>query len=51
VHGGLEYPLSDGFRVYGTTRYEILGDLQYLELRAGLQFMFGPAAPGEVRPR
>lgn len=49
VHGGLEYPLSDQLRLYGTTRYELLGDLQYLELRMGLQFMFGPAAPGEVR--
>lgn len=51
LHGGLEYALSRSFRLYGETRYEILGDLQYLELRAGLAFMFGPAAPGEVRSR
>lgn len=49
VHGGLEYPFTDQLRLYGATRYEILGDLQYLELRMGLQFMFGPSAPGEVR--
>lgn len=49
LHGGLEKPLNDMIRVYGITSYEILGDLQYLEFRAGLQLMFGPAAPGEVR--
>lgn len=51
LHGGLEYPLGEQMRLYGVTRYEILGDLQYLELRMGLQFMFGPSAPGEVRNR
>lgn len=49
LHGGLEYPLTEQLRVYGVTRYELLGDLQYLELRAGLQFMFGASAPGEIR--
>ncbi len=49
VHGGLEFPFSDQLRLYGVTRYELLGDLQYLELRMGLQFMFGAPAPGEVR--
>lgn len=51
LHGGLEYPITDATRLYGTTRYEILGDLQYLELRAGLQFMWGPSLPDEVRGR
>jgi hypothetical protein len=51
LHGGLEYPLSEQMRLYGTTRYEILGDLKYLELRMGFQFMFGPSASGEVRGR
>lgn len=51
IHGGLELPLSEALRIYGTTRYEILGDLQYLELRAGIQFMFRSPAPGEVRSR
>ena len=46
-HAGLEYPLSDLFRVYGLARYEILEDLRYGELRAGAQVMFGPSAPGE----
>jgi hypothetical protein len=48
-HAGLEYPVSDLFRVYGLGRYEILGDLRYMELRMGGQFMFGPSAPGEGR--
>lgn len=51
LHGGLEYPLRDALRLYGVTRYEVLGDLQYLELRVGLQFMFGPASPGEPGTR
>jgi hypothetical protein len=48
-HAGLEYPLSDLFRVYGLGRYEILGDLRYMELRMGGQVMLGPSAPGEGR--
>ena len=51
LHGGLEYPAGDRFRLYGSTRYEILGDLQYLELRLGGQIMFGPSSPGEVHQR
>jgi hypothetical protein len=51
LHGGLEYPLRDNLRLYGVTRYELLGDLRYFEVRTGLQFMFGPSAPGEVRGR
>jgi hypothetical protein len=48
-HAGLEYPVSDLFRVYGLGRYEILGDLRYTELRMGGQVMLGPSAPGEGR--
>lgn len=49
AHGGLEYPINERFRVYGTARGELLGDLQYFELRIGGQVMFGPSAPGELR--
>jgi hypothetical protein len=49
LHAGLEYPLSDLFRLYGLGRYEILGDLRYSELRVGGQIMLGPPAPGEGR--
>jgi hypothetical protein len=49
AHAGLEYPVNERLRVYGVARYELLGDLRYMELRLGTQIMFGPSAPGEVR--
>lgn len=49
VHSGLEYPVNERLRVYGAARYELMGDLRYLELRFGTQVMFGPSAPGEIR--
>jgi hypothetical protein len=49
LHAGLEYLVSDQLRLYGTARYELLGDLRYGEFRVGTQFMFGPGAPGEER--
>jgi hypothetical protein len=51
LHGGIEYPLSDSFRVYGLARYEFKQDLRYPELRMGLQIMLAPPAPGEERMR
>ena len=51
AHGGLEYPMSDGFRLYGEARYELLEDLRYLELRFGGQIMLSGPAPGEERSR
>ncbi len=51
VHGGLEYPIGNRVRVYGATRYELVEDLQYLEIRVGGQIMFGSSAPGEIDPR
>ena len=51
VHGGLEYPLSDGFRLYGVARYEMLEDLRYFELRVGGQIMLTGPASGEERSR
>lgn len=47
LHAGLEYPLARSFRLYGRSRYEVLGDLQYLQLSLGGQLMVGEAAPGE----
>ncbi len=41
VHGGLEVPFHQRFRVVGETRYELLDDLSYLQLRVGGQFIFG----------
>lgn len=47
VHGGLEYPAHERFRLYSTTRFELMGDLRYLEVRLGAQFMVGGNVPGE----
>lgn len=47
VHGGLEYPLGEGFRLYGLARYEMMEDLRYFELRLGGQVMLTSSAPGE----
>ncbi len=47
LHAGLEYPVSDRFRLNGQGRYEVLGDLQYFQMRFGAQLMIGENAPGE----
>ena len=49
LQAGLEYPVSDRFRLNGQGRYEVLGDLQYFHIRFGAQIMIGANAPGEVR--
>lgn len=46
VHGGLELPISERFRVVGEGRYELLEDLSYFQLRIGGQLLFGALAPG-----
>jgi hypothetical protein len=51
VHGGLEYPLNNWFRLYGAARYEVLEDLRYPELRMGGQIMVGQSMPEEERNR
>lgn len=51
LHAGLEYPVTDRFRLNGQGRYEVLGDLQYFHVRFGAQFMIGENAPGEERGR
>lgn len=51
IHGGLEYPFSDGFRLYGQGRYELMEDLRYFEVRFGLQVMLTGPASGEERTR
>jgi hypothetical protein len=48
LHAGVEYPYSDRVRWYGQWRYEVMGDLQYFQIRLGGQLMVGPAAPGET---
>jgi len=49
LHLGAEYPISPRLRVYSVGKYEVLSDLQYFSARLGLQFMWGPLAPGEER--
>lgn len=49
LHVGTEIPVAGRVRLYGTGRYEVLPDLQYFQIRGGLQYMFGPNAPGERR--
>lgn len=44
AHGGFEWPLSPTLRLYSGGRFEILDDLNYFQLNAGLQFMFGGGA-------
>jgi hypothetical protein len=49
LHLGAEYPVTNGMRLYSVGRYEVMPNLQYAQLRAGWQLMFGPNAPGEGR--
>ena len=47
LHAGVEVPLHPQLRLYSGARYELLGDLRYLELRGGLRLFLGEPAAGE----
>ncbi len=47
AHVGLEVPLSDRTRLFGQTKYELMSDLRYFELRFGGQIMIGDPLPDE----
>jgi hypothetical protein len=49
LHLGMEYPITDRFRIYSLGKYEVLSDFQYFTARVGWQIMTGPNAPGEER--
>lgn len=49
LHFGVEYPVTERFRMYSLAKYEVLGDFQYFTARVGWQIMTGPNAPGEER--
>lgn len=49
LHLGMEYPVTDRFRIYGVSKYEVMSDLQFFSVRGGGQIMIGPNAPGEGR--
>ena len=46
---GVEYPLNNRFRIYTSGRLELLEDIRYSAIRAGLQIHRGSPAPGEER--
>jgi len=41
LHAGLEYPITDRVRIHGGSKVEVLGDLNYVEFRGGLSFVWG----------
>ena len=49
LHVGTEYPVTDDMRFYANGRYEVMPDLQYLQVRLGWQVMWGHNVPGEGR--
>lgn len=48
AHVGLEYPITPQIRAYGEGRFELIQDLRYLEVRAGVQIMVRPTIPVEL---
>jgi len=49
LHAALEYPIAERVRIHGGSKVEILGDLNYVEFRAGLTFIWGGLVEGEER--
>lgn len=47
LHAGIEVPFHERLRLHSAARYELLGDLRYLELRAGLRLFLGEPVAGE----
>ncbi len=49
IHAGLEYPITDRVRISGGSKVEVLGDLNYVEFRGGLTFIWGGLVQDEAR--
>ena len=49
LHAGLEYPITDRVRISAGSKIEILGDLNYVEFRGGLSFIWGTLEQEETR--
>ena len=49
LHAGLEYPITDRVRIHGGSKVEVLGDLNYVEFRGGLSFIWGGLVQEEDR--
>jgi hypothetical protein len=51
LHMGLEYPITDWFRVQGQGRYAVIPDMQFFHLGLSGKFLWGSLVPGEERRR
>ena len=49
LHAALEFPLADRIRLHAGSKVEVLGDLNYVEFRGGLSFIWGGLVAGEDR--
>ncbi len=49
LHAFLEYPIAERVRIHGGSKVELLGDLNYVEFRGGLTFIWGALVQGEAR--
>jgi hypothetical protein len=49
LHAGLEVPIGERLRAVGEARLEMVQSVSYGQLRAGLQYTWGPLVPGEGR--
>ena len=49
LHAGLEFPITDRVRIGAGSKVEVLGDLNYVEFRGGLLFIWGGLAQEEDR--
>ena len=49
LHAALAYPIADRIRIHGGSKVDILGDLNYVEFRGGLTFIWGGLVQGEDR--
>ena len=49
IHAGLEFPITDRVRIYGGSKFEVLGDLNYFQLAGGLSFIWGELVAGEAQ--
>jgi len=49
LHAGLEFPITDRVRIGAGSKVEVLGDLNYVEFRGGLSFIWGGLVQEEDR--
>lgn len=50
LNAGLEYPVNDRLRFYGGGWYEIMGDLQYFQIRTGIKIMVAGGNAPDAAP-